>query len=272
MIRLLDVTLDPESRAQLDAWQRELDAVSPYPDRVDAGKERFKQRNVASNPTFRHVRASLRKMGHGAARCAYCEHSTGDEVEHLWPKDFYPGRVFDWHNYLHACGTCNGCKLNHWRLRVAGGALLTLARTRAEREARSYGPPPEGDPLFIDPREEDPMRLLRVDLVDTFHVVPRPGLDAWDDARAAWTVERLELNEREDLVEARANCFHAYVDRLEQYIAKRDGGADLAALAFRVAAIQRMDHPMVWREMQRSHSHLPELAALFAQAPEALGW
>lgn len=272
MIRLGERPLDPDAHAQLQAWQRELDGVTPFAARVDAGKERFKQRNVTTSPTYRRVRATLRAMSHGACRCAYCEHSTGDEIEHIWPKDFYPERVFDWHNYLYACGACNGSKLNHWALLNTDGTQVSLSRSRAEREAGTYGPPPEGDSLFIDPREEDPLRLLRVDLLDTFHIVPRSGLDAWSDARAVWTIERLELNEREDLVDARANHYLNYVDRLKQHIAERDSGADQDAIDLRISAIRRMDHPMVWREMQRSHRFVPTLTPLFAAAPEALRW
>lgn len=272
MIPLREGTLDPGSRSQLDAWQRELNSVTPYPARVEAGKELFKARNVASNATFRHVRTTLRAMSPGAVRCAYCEHSTGDEVEHIWPKDFYPERVFEWHNYLYACGICNGRKLNHWCLRIPGGACVSLSRTKAERESHAYGPPPTGDPFFIDPRTEDPMRFLRVDLVDTFVVVPRSGLDSWERERAEWTIEKLELNDREDLVEARANHYLAYLDRLRLHVADRDGGADCTSIDLRVAALQRMDHPMVWREMKRSRAHIVALAKLFESAPEALAW
>jgi len=272
VIRLGEVTLDAEAHRQLDAWQRDLNAVATFPDRVEEGKARFKQHNVKANPAFRHVRATLRAMSHGARRCAYCEDSTGDEVEHIWPKDFYPERVFDWPNYLHACGICNGRKLNRWCVRDAAGVHHTLTRSPSEREAKTYGPPPAGDPLFIDPRDEDPMRLLRVDLLGTFEVVPRAGLPGWDTDRATWTVEKLELNLREDLVEARANHYLTYSDRVRQHIADRDAGAAPDDLAPRIVGIRRMDHPMVWREMQRSHRRIPVLTRLFTAAPEALGW
>ena len=272
MIGLATVTLDPESCAQLDAWQRDLNAVPAYPDRVEAGKERFKRYNVKANAAFRYVREALRRMSHGATRCAYCEHSTPDEVEHIWPKDYYPERVFDWHNYLYACGICNGRKLNQWGVRTSPGVHHTLTRSRAERESKVYAPPPAGDALFIDPREEDPLRLLRVDLVDTFEVVPRVGLDAWDNARAAWTITALELNLREDLVAARAGRYLNYLDSLKQHIADREAGAPDDELAPRIAGIRCMDHPMVWREMQRSHKRISALAPLFVAAPEALSW
>jgi hypothetical protein len=35
-----------------------------------------------------------------------------DEAEHINPKDLYLERVFDWANYLYACGPCNGPKSN----------------------------------------------------------------------------------------------------------------------------------------------------------------
>jgi hypothetical protein len=33
-----------------------------------------------------------------------------------------------------------------------------------------------------------------------------------------------------------------------------------------------LDHPTVWREMQRQHLTVDELRQLFEQAPEALTW
>jgi hypothetical protein len=33
-----------------------------------------------------------------------------------------------------------------------------------------------------------------------------------------------------------------------------------------------MHHPTVWKEMKRQHNLIPELAQLFADAPEALEW
>jgi len=272
VIRLPEVTLEADARRQLDAWQRELNAASLFPDRVEKGKATFKLRNVKSDKTFRRVRATLRRMCGGAVRCAYCEHSTPDEVEHIWPKDFYPERVFDWFNYLYACGTCNGRKLNHWCVRDAQDNLHNLKRSETERSSKNYGPPPVGDPMFIDPRDEDPMRFLRVDLLDTFEVAPRTGLDDHAQKRAVWTIEKLELNLREDLVGARANHYFTYIDRLKQHIVDRDAGESEEDLHLRVECVRRMDHPMVWREMQRSHRKLPRIAELFVQAPEALSW
>ncbi len=272
MIRLLKVNLEIGARNQLDAWQKDLNGVSTYPSRVEKGKALFKARNIKGNETFQRVRTALRQMCGGSVRCAYCEHSTPDEVEHIWPKDLYPARVFDWFNYLYACGICNGRKLNHWCVSDASGASREFKRSRAERDAGNYGPPPDGAPLFIDPRDEDPLRFLCVDLIDTFWVLPRRGLSDRDEERATWTITKLELNLREDLVDARANHYLAYIDRLRQHIAERDHGASHDELTPRIEGIRRMDHPMVWREMQRSRATLPSVGLLFAQAPEALAW
>jgi hypothetical protein len=179
--------------------------------------------------------------------------------------------VFDWFNYLYACGICNGRKGNHWCI-LANGTRHTLRRTNAERQAKTYAPPLQGDPLFINPREEDPMEFLRVDLLGTFEITARSKLAEHAKRRANWTIEKLELNLREDLVDARTNHYRMYIDRLKQHIIDRDHGESLDALGLRIEGIRRMDHPMVWREMCRSHTKIAELTPLFETAPEALHW
>ena len=124
MIRLPPRSLDAATQQQLSQWQHEVDSLATYPARVETAKARFKERNKKGNVTFDVVRVQLVAMSHGARRCAYCEDSVGDEVEHIWPKDFFPERAFVWTNYLYACGGCNGAKLNRWRLRDAQGLLV----------------------------------------------------------------------------------------------------------------------------------------------------
>lgn len=39
-----------------------------------------------------------------------------------------------------------------------------------------------------------------------------------------------------------------------------------------IIALQRMQHPTTWKEMQRQQQFIPELKELFDLAPEALDW
>lgn len=272
MIRLPPRSLDAATQQQLSQWQHEVDSLATYPARVETAKARFKDRNKKGNATFDVVRVQLVAMSHGARRCAYCEDSVGDEVEHIWPKDFFPERAFVWTNYLYACGGCNGAKLNRWRLRDAQGQLHDLRRTAAEREAKTYDAPPTGEPCFLDPRSEDPGAYLHLDLVDTFEITPRPGLGAWATDRAAWTIEHLKLNERPELIDARAGAYRCFVDHAKAHLYDLLVGAPAADLTRRRDALRRDDHPMVWHEMKRQRAHHPDLADLFTRAPELLDW
>lgn len=266
MVRLFPKDLDAVHATALDAWQAEVDASADYPSQVAKAKEDFARRNTKTSATFRHVRAKLEEMCCGARRCAYCEDSMADEVEHMRPKDLYPGEVFSWSNYVYACGPCNGPKNNHFAVLIGRpGKLVDVSRGRTAPVAR----PASGRSALLDPRVEDPLEFLFLDIADTFAFVAKSGLRSADRLRAEYTLKVLRLNERDALIEARKNAFRNYRARLREYIQCRDRGEKVSAYAREFAA---MDHRTVWQEMQRQATgHLP-LEKLFAAAPEALRW
>src|SRR5260221_6230464 len=120
MIQLPVVPLRARAQSQLPRCQQDIDALAGYADRVAAGKTRFASRNVGTNATFREVRKALKQMCSGAQRCAYCEDSASNQVEHMRPKDLYPEQVFQWLNYTYACGLCNGPKNNRFGILLPG--------------------------------------------------------------------------------------------------------------------------------------------------------
>jgi hypothetical protein len=91
-------------------------------------------------------------------------------------------------------------------------------------------------------------------------------------ARAAYTLELLRLNERESLRAARRNAYGTYHARLEQYCNRKDAGATALVLQGLAKDIVRTPHRMVWQAMQRYRGAVLELNALFTRAPEALRW
>ncbi len=269
MIRLPDIPLSSAAQRQLERWQAEVDGLASYAERVDAAKQRFAQRNTARNKTFAEVRRQLRTMCSGAQRCGYCEDSAADEVEHIWPKDLYPELVFAWRNYLYACGLCNGPKNNRFAV-FPPRARKPVEVSRAQ--GKPVKPPRKGAPVLIDPRHEDPMQFLILDLRGTFFFEPLARKGQKEHARADYTRTILRLNDREYLPVARGDAFKAYRALLSEYGALRERGASPADLQQRIHAIQRGTHPTVWREMKRQQRQLPELRELFRKAPEALGW
>ncbi|MFP2910599.1 hypothetical protein ACLESD_37280 [Pyxidicoccus sp. 3LFB2] len=268
MIKLPDIPLSTAASRQLISWQAEVDALASHAARVEAAKRLFKQRNISRNRTFAEVRRQLTAMCSGAQRCGYCEDSAADEVEHIRPKDLYPELVFAWHNYLYACGPCNGPKNNQFAVFPVRARKPVEVSPAAGAPSRS---PPKGEPALIDPRGEDPMSFLVLDLQGTFMFEPRAAKGTRDYERADYTRRILRLN-RELLMVARAEAFGSYRARVSEYITQRERGASKAALQRRIEAIQLAAHPTVWWEMKRQQRQHRELRALFREAPEALSW
>lgn len=265
MIHLPDPGLDPGANRRLNQYQREVDAAGDYPDRVAEAKRLFDNRNTKRNSTFRKVRETLARMCSGAQRCVYCEDSVGDEVEHIQPKDLYPCLVFVWANYVYACGRCNGGKNNKYAV-VAENRLVDVTRKRG---APIIAPVP-GAPAFLNPRIDDPLAFLDLDLDGTFAVLARDDISEIDRERAEFTITTLNLN-RDVLRQARGTAFRCYRALLHEYVTKRrhTEARELTDLA---EGLRAMPHPTVWAEMKRQREWIPSLNALFAEAPEALDW
>jgi uncharacterized protein (TIGR02646 family) len=246
-------------RALMDL-QLHIDSHPTFPERVERARQRFSAENRAGNPTFDAVRKTLVSMCCGASRCMYCEDSAADEIEHFRPKCFYPHLVFVWLNYLYACGACNRAKSSHFRILSGNGEYIDLAQKPGAMEE-----PASGAVVLLDPRVDDPLKFLSLDLIDTFHFVPRYEEGTVEHARAEYTIARLKLNERDILPFARREAFGHYQARLREYIGARGTpvGERLAA------AIRRCGHPTVWAEMKAQSPRISNLRELFAAAPEA---
>ncbi|RRR73647.1 MAG: hypothetical protein EI684_08515 [Candidatus Viridilinea halotolerans] len=269
MIRLAHIDLPPDIVKKLHGYQQAVNKGATYADRVALAKRHFGLRNRKDNKTFEAVKHSLTEMCSGARRCCYCEDSVADEVEHIKPKDLYPELVFVWENYLYACGPCNGPKNNCFAIFAADdGQMVEVGRTRDTLAL----PPTRGEPVLIDPRQEDPLDYMELDLPGTFLFLPVGEPGTLSHQRAEYTIKLLGLNRRDYLLKARAEAYCSYRARLAEYVHRRDAGATPADLERLISGVRRMNHPTVWREMQRQHTIIPELRDLFDATPEALFW
>ena len=267
MLRPHDPGLDGKTARGLDAYQAKVDGAGAYAEQVAAGKCLFRRYNRRGNRVFDLVRSTLEGMCFGVQRCGYCEDSVGDEIEHIRPKNLYPKRTFVWENYLLACGGCNRAKGDNFSVLDGGGDLVNVARRRGAPIRR----PAPGTPALIDPRREDPLAFLALEIEDTFLFLPRDDLRGADETRADYTIDLLKLN-RDVLSRARCRAYGHYRARLVEYRHDRDADAGARALARMEQAIRTGDHPTVWREMQRQQDDIPELRDLFVNVPEALQW
>lgn len=251
----------------LASYQATVDAAGTYADQVRAAEREFMRRNRASNPAFRTVRTQLGRMCASPGRCAWCEDSEAGEIDHIRPKSFYPEQTFSWPNFLRVCGACNRFKGPAFAV-LDDGELVHIARGQGD----PVTPPPAGRPALIDPRAEDPLSLLELDIAGrTFLFQPRFGLAGNENARAGYTIRLLRLN-RDLLTAARATVYNDLLARLARFRERRDGGATEAEQERLARGVVEHPHPTVWREMQRQPASCPELENLFRDVPEARGW
>lgn len=272
MLRLPDTEIEEAHAEKLLEWQTLVNAKPSFPEQVEEAKKQFKTKNTKSNQTFVVVRSSLAKMHGDLIRCAYCEDSVADEVEHLFPKDIYPERVFSWKNYAYACGPCNGPKSNNFSIfRTADGLEINVTPPKPKPLGWVHAPPPPGDALLINPREEDPLNFLWLDLHGTYRIEPKLGLHSKEHRRAEYTRDLLNLN-RDFLIRARKNALIAAWDTFQIYSQLKISAAGAAELDKRRDAIKTMVHRTVWKEMIRQRAQIPPLNSLFESNPEALDW
>lgn len=260
MIRLEDRDLPPESARDLAHWQGKIDAIADYEQKVSTALQSFKQESRTA--TLRTVRETLASMCSGLVRCNYCEDSLGHQVEHIWPKSWYPELTFSWQNFLFACGVCNARKNASFAV-IHQDGLFRLVRRRGQPRL----PPPPGPAALIDPRREDPLEYLAIDLADTYRILPRPGLGDLAQLRADYTIDLLELNKRDVLVSARRQACRNYSLRAREY-ASLDADTSTMTRQSLLVEIGRLHHRMVWEEMKRSPDLVDGLRELLDVAPE----
>lgn len=274
MIQLENKSLIENHQKKLESWQKEIDSKSSFPEQEAEAKKQFGYKNKKGNSTFDHIKETLTEMCSGAKRCCYCEDAVADEVEHIYPKDIYPDKVFKWENYLYACGPCNGPKNNHFAL-IINNKLKDITPPHHKKRRKDWqpSPPPNGINAFIDPRNEDPLEYLWLDL-ETFRFTEKLEEDEDEIAylKANYTIEELQLNKREFLVEARKTSYHNYFNALYRYCSEKENGSTDADLTVIKNNLLSNGHPTVWREMQFQYKSYPQLKELFEKCPEALLW
>jgi len=292
MIQLSSETLTKSTVDHLATVQKRIDDEVDFPtkaNRVDSEWD-SKVSSNAKKAAFGEIKEKLIKMCVGVEICNYCENNEATDVEHIYPKSFFPERAFRWENYLLACKTCNsGHKLDKFAVFDPVGANTSIELIRDTQ-------PTTNDSVMIDPRTEDPLQFFWLDIENkTFVLDPKINLDTRDKIRAEYTLKLLGLNNRDTLVTARKTAAKYYLDRLERYIKARDADTfealeacvqdpdwidqnrPLAQEKQRIcqqiiADIQTYSHPTVWAELKRQRNHLHKTDQFLTLAPEALAW
>jgi sugar-specific transcriptional regulator TrmB len=279
MIKLKDnVVPSVKTVKALKEFQDEIDVLSTFKEKSEKAKAMFSRKNTKRSPVFKEIKERITEMCNSTRRCVYCEDSLADEVEHIYPKDLFPGKCFVWENYVYACGPCNGPKNNKFAVfRDDTGRFFEVNPPKGKPASE----PPKGKTAFINPREEDPLDYCILDLAGTFQFVILNNLTPEETLKAEYTfntVLKLNNSEREPIRQARENAYGNYKARLHHYVKSRLSGAHNNTLQKMIKQIQGECHSTVWKEMQRYHKAGflraidKELDDLFQAEPSALTW
>jgi len=261
MLKLRNSSPIGGARQYLSLTQSQIDAIANYADRVIEADEKWGAKKSA---TFSVLRALLELTSVGSRRCHYCEDSAADEIEHIWPKKFYPEKTFVWSNYLFACGPCNGSNKNdQCAVFDTAGVVQDIIR----KKGAPITPPITGNPVFLDPSNVDPMSFMELDLT-TGIFIPMGNPNSIGYKRAEYTIRVLGLNKRDYLSNARRNAHGSYVDSLKQYIEDKRNNVPPDVLKKKRMEIAERHHPSVWFEIKRLAQQSIEYHQYFAQAPE----
>lgn len=277
MIKLIDQELSASTLAELAKYQMQINNKVGYAEQVAEAQNLWRPQNK----TFDEITSSLIAMCPGTRRCCYCEDARGEDIEHFRPKNLYPDVAFEWKNYLFACSACNSnVKRNKFAVIDDTGILRDVTRPRSAPVL----PPITGLPALINPRFEDPLEYLRIDLLRNYYFLPRQGLATVNKIRAKYTIEVLQLNIRDDLVQWRKDSYRAFIGWIDTYKRYKTEG-HLQRLNEHVKNLRRYNHLAVWEEMKRiyrerdltrwddlkkRHDSILELDTLFTTVPEIL--
>ncbi len=126
---------------------------------------------------------TLLGMAGNRERCMYCGDSQGTDIEHFWPKNTYPKKMFRWNNLLLGCTACG---------RDHKGTRFPLDAGKK--------------PLLIDPTKDDPWLFLDFDPM-TGNFSARYDALGNPAPKGAKTVEVLALDRREALASGHQKAY-----------------------------------------------------------------
>ena len=287
MIHLPSKALPPDLQATLQALQETVDTAGNFIDQKAAAKAAWVSKSGA---TFQSIRYELGELHRHGSICAYCEQNEEGDIEHIYPKSFYPEQAFVWENYLLACKQCNsGYKLDACHVIDEQGVVVKVPR----------GEQPPAFPLaFINPRHATQNQTEYILLnTQTFEYEVFPGIGTKEAKVAESTLSILKLNNRDALKQGRKETAQALfslmqslvqqieaesTERLRSLLSPYDDRLDfskplkelkLELIEGRKVFIQSHRHPSVWRAIQLVDSKVnPRWKQLFDKLPEALAW
>jgi uncharacterized protein (TIGR02646 family) len=289
MIQLVSKKLNEEIQRELDILQEAVNNEQTFEKKVAKAKKLWNSKGGAKGEkAFENVREVLYGLCVYEGLCNYCEQNEANDIEHIYPKSFFPTKAFLWENYLLACKQCNsGYKLDECYVLDNNDDIFEVKRGEE---------PKYSVVAFINPRVENPSDFMILNL-KTFKFEIIPDLNQKDSNKVKATLEILELNQRDTLIVARKSAgkhYYEMMDRLvrilkaanqeelQQVLTPYDEyfnfSQPLDDIKSEIKAsykkyIGSYQHPSVWQSIKKIDSKIsPKWKTIFEKIPEALDW
>ncbi len=233
----------------------------PPAGQAKAAKHLWTQQNRKSSRDFRVVRKRLLQRSRcSRGVCAWCDHDSASQIDHVAPKHHFPEQAFRWANLVPCCGRCNQTK---------GDQCAVIVKGKRVKLTRAGAVPKQFDKLaYLHPRMDR--------MEDYFELHAATGY--WTPAgrsrqatkRAELTLRILGLNEVQFLCDARKAAWNSLRNALE-LAALAHEASDQATVdenRLQIAALPQT----VWAQMKKHRQQYPRINLLFERLPVALTW
>lgn len=291
MVFLISKNLEATEIALLQSLQNQINIESTFAKKAEKAKKLWDNKGDSKRQqAFAKIKQLLKDMCVGIEICNYCECNEANDIEHIYPKSFFPEKTFEWDNYLLACKQCNTAyKLDKCFTLDHSGTLQNTTRGQE---------PIHKIIAFVNPRSDDPKSYFWLNL-RTWQFELFDELLLFQQNKAAKTLEILGLNQRALLVAQREMAAGQFYDKLERltrllrassfsemeailspHDAILDASLPLDALKVELKKTlqihfqkQKYGHPSVWEAIKMIASKTnPKWRTIFEQIPEALQW
>ena len=289
MLQLDKNNLPTPTQQVLNNLQKAVDEKIGFAAQVSEAQKLWKSKGGAQGElAFVQISKALRGMCVYVNVCNYCEQNEANDIEHIYPKSFFPSYAFTWDNYILACKQCNTAyKLDKCFVLDANGDVYEVKRGEE---------PLHQTVAMINPRLEDPNKFVWLDL-QTRRFEIREDLTLLDYNKADRTLFILQLNNRDLLIEDRKNTAIYYYQRLELLTRIMDAKSIAEIDVLLSPHDDRIDntltleqlkkslndsfkthltnfkHPSVWNSIKTiERKSTPKWKAIFDKIPEAVDW
>ncbi len=289
MLQLENRDLPDDIQNVLTGLQQKVNNAPDFAAKVKEAQTLWKTKgSTGGKKAFKKIAEELAGMCVYVNVCNYCEQNEANDIEHIYPKSFFPSHTLDWNNYILACKQCNTAfKLDKCFVIDSEGKVNEVKRGQE---------PLHSTVAIINPRTDNPLHFMWLN-TQTRKFDIQDNLSKKDFNIADKTLNILQLNERDLLIEDRKNSAIYYYERmktlveileadsindienaLSPYENEIDKTLTMQEIKNQIKGnfkthVNRFKHPSVWYSIKKIESvATPRWKEIFDKIPEARNW